>query len=132
MYYHARGKFFCATVLPGYNDKKIRSPGAYLSRNNGSTYRYTWDAAIASNPDCILITSFNEWWEGTEIEPSINYSTLFINLTREYVERYQQSQSFLFIPAVIISPIVIVATIEFVLICFKKKLKEFFLDTNNV
>jgi hypothetical protein len=29
-----------------------------------------WRAAIAANPDQVTITSFNEWHEGTQIEPA--------------------------------------------------------------
>jgi hypothetical protein len=30
-----------------------------------------WRAAIASRADAVTITSFNEWHEGTQIEPAV-------------------------------------------------------------
>ena len=84
------GVIFAATVLPGYDDTNIRKPGLVYPRDNGSTYNETWRAALASNPDWILICSWNEWHEGTEIEPSVEYGYLYINLTRHYVKIFKE------------------------------------------
>ena len=47
--------------------------------------------AIAAHPDYVLITSWNEWHEGSEIEPSVEYGSLFLNATsvfsREFLGR---------------------------------------------
>ena len=40
------------------------------SRRAGATYDGMWRAAIAADPDRITITSYNEWHEGTQIEPA--------------------------------------------------------------
>ena len=39
-------------------------------RRNGATYDAMWRAAIARGADRVTITSFNEWHEGTQIEPA--------------------------------------------------------------
>jgi len=39
-------------------------------RNHGLTYDWMWHAAIAAHADQVTITSFNEWHEGTQIEPA--------------------------------------------------------------
>ncbi len=83
-------KLFCATVLPGYDDRIIRSPGFAVERENGNYYRSLWEIAFSSSPSWVLITSFNEWHEGTEIEPSIEYSDFYINLTAEFVEKFKK------------------------------------------
>lgn len=75
---HSRNKIFLATVMPGYNDTKIREPGYFVDRQNGSYYNSYWSIATASFPDGYLITSFNEWHEGTEIEPSLEYGYQYI------------------------------------------------------
>ena len=60
----------CVTVIPGYDDTKIRKPGLAASRQDGQTYAVLWEEAIRAQPDRVLITSWNEWHEGSEIEPS--------------------------------------------------------------
>ena len=55
------------------------------ARDGGAFFRETWSAAMATNPDMIMITSFNEWLEGTHIEPSVTYGDFYLNLTRELI-----------------------------------------------
>ncbi|MEM1949831.1 MAG: glycoside hydrolase family 99-like domain-containing protein [Candidatus Caldarchaeum sp.] len=72
------------TVTPGYDDRKVRKPGSYLDRKEGDTYKSYWNSALEANPDIILVTSWNEWHEGTEVEPSREYGFSYIQLTAEY------------------------------------------------
>jgi len=67
----------------------VRNPGFVVSRERGThrTYDLLWRAALGSAPDWVLITSFNEWHEGTEIEPGVEYRGEFIRRTREWVRR---------------------------------------------
>ena len=39
----------------------------------------------------LLLTSFNEWHEGTEIEPSREYGDFYLLLTRELLEETKAS-----------------------------------------
>lgn len=80
----------CVTVIPGYDDTKIRKPGINTERFNGESYKRQWEAALKLNPDWVLITSFNEWHEGSEIEPSVEHGDLYIRLTTGYVQRFKQ------------------------------------------
>ena len=62
-----------ATIMPGFDDHIIAGrplPRPFVDRDGGELFRNLWRAAIRANPDWILIVSFNEWHEGTEIEPS--------------------------------------------------------------
>ncbi|MDI6769237.1 MAG: endo-1,3-alpha-glucanase family glycosylhydrolase [Anaerolineales bacterium] len=81
---------WAATVQPGYDDHLIpRRTSPILPRDDGSLYRATFEAAIASNPDWIFITSWNEWWEHTYIEPSQSYNADYLDITREYSENWK-------------------------------------------
>jgi hypothetical protein len=39
-------------------------------RLNGATYDSMWRAALRARADVVTITSYNEWHEGTQIEPA--------------------------------------------------------------
>lgn len=82
---HGERKLWVATVMPGYNDLFIQGRSGRFAhdRRNGAYYRETWQAAMDSQPDLIVITSFNEWLEGTQIEPSASYGNLYLDLTSE-------------------------------------------------
>jgi hypothetical protein len=80
---HGTHRLWAAGVEPGYDDTRIRA-GYIVPRDNGATYVTSWNAALASNPDLITITSFNEWFEGAMIEPSVTYGDLYLRLTRQF------------------------------------------------
>jgi len=69
----AHGKLFVPCVAPGYIDTRIRPWNEVNTRNrdSGLYYDRMWKAAVAESPELIGITSFNEWHEGTQIEPAI-------------------------------------------------------------
>ncbi len=83
---HHTQKIWAAGVLPGYNDTKVPGrKGTYIvPRNNGATYQASWNGALASSPDWVTITTFNEWFEGAMIEPSITYNMQYLDLTRQF------------------------------------------------
>jgi len=84
-------KIACATVIPGYDDSNIgRKQILVANRRGGELYKSLWSKAEQSNPDWILITSFNEWHEGSEIEPSIESGKLYLQLTQKLVCGFKQ------------------------------------------
>jgi len=83
------GKISTLTVIPGYDDTKIRKPGLAVERYDSELYRVQWEEAIKADPHWILITSFNEWHEGSEIEPSLEYKERYLDLTGEYAKRFK-------------------------------------------
>ncbi|EGF90259.1 mannosidase-like protein [Asticcacaulis biprosthecium C19] len=90
--YQAGLKVKTATILPGFDDRLVPDrpkPRPVVARDNGKLFRALWDAAIAADPDWILIVSFNEWHEGSEIEPSQR------NGDRELLTCRQKSARFL-------------------------------------
>ena len=66
-----RAGIACApSVGPGYNASRATPDHRVRSRRAGKTYDGMWRAAIAADPDRVTITSYNEWHEGTQIEPA--------------------------------------------------------------
>ncbi|MGC9318937.1 MAG: glycoside hydrolase family 99-like domain-containing protein [Armatimonadota bacterium] len=85
------GKISCITVIPGYDDTKIREPGLVAERKGGDTYEALWQEAIEAGPDWVLITSWNEWHEGSEIEPSFEDGRTYLRLTARWSRRFKRS-----------------------------------------
>ena len=85
-------RIWAATAMPGYDDTRIAGrPDTFaVARQDGAYYQRTFQGAIDSNPDWVVITSFNEWLEGTQIEPAVAYGRRYLDLTRTYVERFKQ------------------------------------------
>ena len=67
---HARGLLCAPSVGPGYDAQRATGDARVKPRRNGLTYDSMWRAAIAAGADRITITSYNEWQEGTQIEPA--------------------------------------------------------------
>lgn len=81
---------WAATLCPGYDDRKIPGrAGLYQPRENGEYYTKTFEAAVNSSPDWILITSFNEWWENTHIEPSTNHGDTYLEMTSDFSSQFK-------------------------------------------
>jgi hypothetical protein len=58
------------SVGPGYEAAAATGDPRVKPRLNGSTYDSMWRAAEAAGADLVTITSYNEWSEGTQIEPA--------------------------------------------------------------
>ncbi|MHB1293883.1 MAG: glycoside hydrolase family 99-like domain-containing protein [Anaerolineae bacterium] len=92
-------KQWWATITPGWDDLRatcradIRVPSSphKRDRQDGAFYQATMDAALASQPDVVWINSWNEFVEGTYIEPSERYGDRYLALTREFARRFKGS-----------------------------------------
>lgn len=80
-------KLSAATVIPGYDDRVIRDPGVLIEREVSDTYDYLWQNSM--DADWVLVTSFNEWHEGTEIEPSIEHGDYYVTRTKFWTEQFK-------------------------------------------
>jgi hypothetical protein len=66
-----RAGLLCApSVGPGYTAFKADGDPRVKPRRDGATYDSMWNAAIRARPDLVTVTSYNEWGEGTQIEPA--------------------------------------------------------------
>jgi len=67
---HRRHLLCAPSVGPGYDARRADGDLHVKRRRAGRTYDSMWRAAIAAEADRVTITSFNEWHEGTQIEPA--------------------------------------------------------------
>ena len=92
-----QSKLWVGTVMPGWNDLRagcrpdVRVPSAPYARDRagGDFYRATYNAAASSNPDLLWVNSFNEWVEGTYVEPGQAYGDAYLNLTRDLAAQFK-------------------------------------------
>ena len=98
------GKLFIPCVGPGYDDTRIRpwNDANTRLRAGGAYYDREFAAAVDVGPELIAIASFNEWHEGTQIEPAVpkvvgdyryeDYgprdAEYYLYRTRVWIERY--------------------------------------------
>ena len=81
----------CLTVSPGFDARKAYKLDTQTDRLNGRTYQTYWDEAIKAKPDWVIITSWNEWTEGTEIEPSLEWGDQYLRITADFAKRFLES-----------------------------------------
>jgi hypothetical protein len=67
---HALGLLCAPSVGPGYDAKAATGDTRVKPRDDGRTYDSMWHAAYVGGADLVTITSYNEWSEGTQIEPA--------------------------------------------------------------
>jgi hypothetical protein len=61
----------CApSVGPGYDARRATGDQRVQPRLQGARYDRLWRAAVRAQVDVVTITSYNEWHEGTQIEPA--------------------------------------------------------------
>ena len=67
---HIAGLLCAPSVGPGYDARLATRDESVRARLNGTTYDRMWKTAIRADADLVTITSYNEWQEGTQIEPA--------------------------------------------------------------
>jgi hypothetical protein len=101
------GAWYVPGVNPGFSAVRIGyDASTYVPRRGGAAYDERWQAALDTGvePALVVITSFNEWHEGTQIEPAAvgfdngrgytyaDYGALppdgYLALTRQWVDRF--------------------------------------------
>jgi glycoprotein endo-alpha-1,2-mannosidase len=66
-----KAKLLCApSVGPGYDARRAVGDMRVRPRRHGRTYDGMWRSALRAGADMVTITSYNEWHEGSQIEPA--------------------------------------------------------------
>jgi glycoprotein endo-alpha-1,2-mannosidase len=67
---HMAGLLCAPSVGPGYDARLATRHDLVRPRLRGATYDRMWKTALRASADLVTITSYNEWQEGTQIEPA--------------------------------------------------------------
>lgn len=93
------GLYWGDSIAPGYDDTRagntlndFRNPSPAFARDRraGGYYADTFAATAETGGDFLIVKSFNEWVEGTAIEPSQGEGDLYLNLTCQYANAYRE------------------------------------------
>ncbi len=94
-------QYFADSIAPGFDDTRsgkikgvdvrIPAPGFARDRRNGEYYKDSFSVTAQTGGDMLLVKSFNEWVEGTAIEPGSKYGDLYLNLTCELAGAYRSA-----------------------------------------
>ncbi len=84
-----------ASVIPGYDDLLMRRDpqmAEVVPRNEGHTLVDQFKRAVETGADNILIYGWNEYFEATTIEPTLEYDDFYVKLTRRLIEQAKRGE----------------------------------------
>jgi hypothetical protein len=91
--------FKVATAFPGffdiYKDAGVNNGYGLLDARNGATFSLTLQLAVKSQPDIIQLATWNDYGEGTNIEPTDEYGTQYLQMVQQ-VRRTTDTAAFTF------------------------------------
>jgi hypothetical protein len=83
----ARRDYIVGSAFPGFHDiyaeAGVRSSYGYLDAQDGETLRSTFAAALANNADLIQLVTWNDYGEGTMIEPTVETGYQYLEIVGE-------------------------------------------------
>ena len=83
------------SVTPGYNDWRLeRKPqvAPYLPRRGGDTFVQQWRRVFEVNPEVVLVYSYNEYYEQTQLEPTLQTGDRYLLLNALFSRKYKDRQ----------------------------------------
>ncbi len=80
------------SATPGFDDTPVWGWGnspRVAPRYEGKRYEMTWEQAIAADVDAMQIVTWNDWNEGSQIEPDDENGYKYLEMTKTLVARYK-------------------------------------------
>jgi len=84
-------EYWVGGACPGFDDRGVWGWGGgprLVDRRGTDEYRENWDEILHYNPPAVQLITWNDFEEGTIIEPTKEFGFEFIDLTEKYVNRY--------------------------------------------
>jgi|GEM_PF-1715846 len=88
--------FYMSGVWPGFDDYAVWGWGSgprLMPRYDGALYDITWEYAIDDNLPVVQVATWNDWFEGTIIEPSVEFGNLYIQKTFSNIVEFKKLSS---------------------------------------
>ena len=84
-------QYWLGGCCPGFDDTGVWGWGQgprVTDRRGTQEYKEQWQEVLRYRPDAVQLITWNDFQEGTTIEPAEQYGFTFVNLTEKYVEKY--------------------------------------------
>ena len=94
---NAGGSLYIPTVHPGWDETLVAqrdgrpNPTGNRGRNDGQFLANSFQGAVASGANVILIGTWNEFVENSHIEPSVNYGSQSLDILRPLIAQWKGS-----------------------------------------
>jgi len=83
-----------AQIGPGYDDRAVPGRSTPIrDREKGRFYEHSWIEALKSERRIVLIETWNEMHEGTDVCESVEYGRRYMRLTRKWAPRFHHGKS---------------------------------------
>ena len=96
-YKKAKGwNYLIAGAFPGFHDiyheAGVGESYGFLDSQNGETFNFTLQAALNSGPDVIQLATWNDYGEGTNIEPTLEYGYQYLEIIQNTRRTFIQNE----------------------------------------
>lgn len=84
-----------AGVAPGFDDTPVWGWGEVprnAPRYDGERYRRMWEMSIEAGAPAVQIITWNDWNEGTQIEPCDKWAFQYVEATRKFAAQFKGCQ----------------------------------------
>ena len=79
-------------VTPGFDDSPVWGWGSTARkapRYDGRRFELTWTMSMQNNVDTVQVITWNDWNEGTQIEPCDQFGYQYLELNKRFSARYK-------------------------------------------
>ncbi|HEY9152427.1 MAG TPA: hypothetical protein VIN60_06030, partial [Anaerolineales bacterium] len=81
----SEGKLWFSPLSAGYNKSNFNIGGGCVPRQNGKTLQLNYAGNRTSNPDGWMYISWNEYFENTYVEPSLQYGDFYLRALQNII-----------------------------------------------
>jgi hypothetical protein len=73
------------SIMPGWKN----AYGGFVPRLNGDVYQAEWEKIHDTQPEIVVVTSFNDYAEHTAVEPTLEWANKYWDMTVSHIKRYK-------------------------------------------